>query len=83
MPSKIKKGGRIRWKGRIQKQGEIKQRLFDTKADALAWETEQRREDWSKTDTAYSLGEWAQDYMGFARKYSTKTYGEKRWGCPR
>lgn len=78
MPSKIKKNGRIRWKGRIQKQGEIKQKLFDTKADALSWETEQRQTDWSKTDTVYSLGEWAQDYMDYARKYSAKTYGEKK-----
>jgi len=78
MPSKIKKGGRIRWMGRIQKQGKIKQKLFDTKVDALTWETEQRQSDWSKIGTAYSIGEWAQDYMDYARKFSAKTYGEKR-----
>ena len=78
MPSKIKKNGRIRWKGRIQKDGKIKQKLFDTKADALTWETEQRQADWSKTSMTYSLGEWAQDYLDYSQKFSAKTYGEKR-----
>lgn len=78
MPSKIKKDGRIRWKARIQKQGEIRTHTCSTKAEALAWETEQRKADWSKTSTAYSLGEWSQDYMDFAQKFSTKTYGEKK-----
>nr|WP_321513363.1 site-specific integrase [uncultured Pseudodesulfovibrio sp.] len=78
MASKIKRNGRTRWKGRVQKQGEIKTKLFDTKTEALAWETKQRKADWSKTDTIYSLGEWAQDYMDYGRKYSAKTYGEKK-----
>jgi len=77
MPSKIKKNGRIRWKGRVQKDGVIRQRLFETKAEALAWEAEQRGNDWSKTDTACSLGDWSQRYLDHCRKYSLKAYQEK------
>jgi len=78
MPSKIKKSGRIRWKGRVQKQGLVRQKLFDTKAEALKWEAAERENDWSKTDTAFSLGEWAQQYLDYAQKFSEKAFSEKR-----
>ncbi len=77
MPSKIRKNGRTRWKGRVQKDGLIRQKLFETKAEALKWEAEQREADWSKTDTAFSLGEWAQQYLDYSQKFSDKAYGEK------
>ena len=78
MPSKIKKRGRIRWMARVQKDGRIKQKLCDTKSEALKWEADQRDVDWSKTDTIFSLGEWAQRYLDHAQKYSAKTFDEKR-----
>jgi integrase len=35
--------------------------------------------DWSeRTDTEYSLGEWAQEYLDYAFKFSDKTYAEKK-----
>ena len=79
MPSKITKDGRIRWKGRVQKQGRIKQKLFDTKAEALDWEAIERKADWeAETGTAYSLKEWAERYLDYATKYDRKTYNVKR-----
>ena len=79
MPSKISKDGRIRWKGRVQKLGQIKQKLFDTKADALAWEVAERKTDWeATTDTALCLKDWAEKYLDHCAKYDRKTYNEKR-----
>ncbi|MDL2267855.1 tyrosine-type recombinase/integrase [Desulfovibrio sp. OttesenSCG-928-G15] len=78
MASKITKDGRIRWKGRIQKQGKIKQKLFDTKAQALEWEATERKADWSLTDTACSLREWAEKYLDHSRKFSIGVYQRKK-----
>lgn len=78
MPSKIRKAGKIRWKGRVQKEAVIKQKLFETKAAALAWEAEQREANWSKTDTESTLGDWAQRYLDYAQKFSTKAINEKK-----
>ena len=79
MPSKIKKDGRIRWMGRVQKLGRIKQKLFDTKAEALDWEAIERKADWEETtDTVCSLKEWAEAYLDYAGKYDPKTYSAKR-----
>lgn len=78
MPSKINKNGRIRWKGRVQKKGKIRQRLFNTKKAALNWEVEEKRKDWSKTDTEFSLAEWAEEYLDYAKKFSDKAFAEKR-----
>jgi len=79
MPSKITKDGRIRWKGRVQKQGQIKQKLFDTKADALEWEAGERKADWEAgADTACSLKEWADRYLGYAEKFDKTTRNAKQ-----
>lgn len=78
MPSKITKNGRVRWKGRVQKSKELKQKLFNTKIEALEWEAEQRKEDWTKTDTVSSLGDWAQKYLDYSTKFSDKAYAEKK-----
>ena len=79
MPSKITKDGRIRWKGRVQKLGQIKQKLFDSKNEALQWEVEERKKDWeAATDTALCLKDWAEKYLDHCAKYDRKTYNEKR-----
>ncbi len=77
MPSKVTKRGRMRWMARIQKDGLIRQKIFETKAEALKWETGLRDADWSKTDTEFSVGEWAQRYLDYSGKFSRKAYGEK------
>ena len=78
MASKIKKNGRIRWVGRVQKQGVIRQKLLDSKTEALAWEAEQRKADWSRTDTDCSLIEWANKYLDYSKRFRTRTYIRKR-----
>ncbi len=79
MAYKVEKNGRIQWRGRIRKDGKMKQRHFDSKKEALDWEAEERKRDWSeKTDTVFSMGEWAQQYLDFATKNSKKTYSEKK-----
>ena len=70
MTSKITKDRPIRWKGRIQKLGQMRQKLFDTRAAALGWE--------ATTDTVCSLKSWAERYLGHAAKYDRKTFNEKR-----
>ena len=79
MASKIMKDGRVRWKGRVQKLGQIRQKLFDTRAAALEWEAEERKASWeATTDTACSLKNWAEKYLDHAAKYDRKTFNEKR-----
>ena len=79
MPSKVNKNGRIRWQGRVQQNGLIRQKLFDTKNEALQWEVEERKKDWeATTDTACSLKDWAEKYLDHCAKYDRKTYNEKR-----
>lgn len=77
MPSKIRKRGKTRWLGRVQKDGKILQKLWDTKKQALSWETAMRKADWSKTNMASSLGEWALAYLNYSTKFSDKAYQEK------
>lgn len=78
MPSKITKRGRVRWMARVQKDGVIRQRLFETKAEAQKWEVEERDADWSKTDTeSLTLLDWVNAYLDHSRKYSAKAYREK------
>lgn len=78
MPSKIKKRDQIRWLGRVQKDGQIRQKICRTKQEALAWEAEQRKTEWETTDTTSSLGQWAQNYLDYAEKFAGKTYGQKK-----
>lgn len=81
MPSKVNKHGKTRWLGCVKKEGMRKQKLFDTRAEALDWEAAMRREI-EKTPAAtptVSLAEWATSYLDYARtKFSDKTYCEKR-----
>jgi integrase len=79
MPSKIHKRGRTRWMGRVQKDGQIKQKLFETKSQALAWEAEQRDADWTTPTGSCALLEWASKYLDHVRvRHAEKTYQEKR-----
>ncbi len=77
MPSKIVKNGRSRWKARVQKQGVIRQKLFDTKHEALAWEAAQRKADWTQESSSGTLRAWAQAYLAYAAKFDRKTRNEK------
>jgi len=65
----------------VQKGGRIKTRLCRTRAEALAWEAEQREtEDWEQTPIdSLTLHELASRYLDHAQlRFSYKTYLEKR-----
>jgi len=79
MATKVNKNGKIRWFARVQKGGSIRTKLCKTRAEALAWEAEQRAADWSKTDMdSLTLHEWANNYLDHAGlRFASKTYLEK------
>ena len=67
--------------GQTRRNGQKKEKVFNTRKEALAWEAEMRRksdEDWfGKTDTI-CLGDWAKQYLDYAKaRFSFKTYQEK------
>ena len=78
MPSKIQKNGRARWKARVQKHSIIRQKLFDTKHEALAWEVEQRKTEWAPDFASNTVRSWAHAYLEYAAKFNRKTRNEKK-----
>lgn len=79
MAIQITKNGKKVWRGRVTKGGETKSRHFPTKKEAVAWEVQERKADWSKTDTEYLLIDFAQDYLDYSKSiHDYKTYDEKR-----
>lgn len=82
MPSKITKRGKVRWLACVKKNGSRQQALFDTKAEALDWESKTRKEldrEAGQTGTGFSLLEWSDDYLDFSKqRHGKRTYNEKR-----
>jgi len=79
-----------KWMGQIRREGERIRKLFETKAEALAWEADMRRGEIcasspaagriQETQTAtISLIEWSNRYLDFALRYRPKVYSEKRF----
>lgn len=67
-----------KWVGQVRKESQRRQKLFQSMKGALDWEAEMRNADW-KTRTEYSLGQWANEYLSYAKtKFRDKTYREKR-----
>ncbi len=78
MPSKVKKRGKIRWMGRVQKDGQIRQKICGTKSEALAWEAEQRDVNWTTRTDSLTLIDWANRYLDYAKaRFVQKTIHEK------
>ena len=82
---------RGRWMAQIKKNNKKIRKRFPTKAEAIAWEVEQRKGDPQQRPQSVSqekilpqtptisLIEWATKYLDFAEiKFTNKTYGEKR-----
>jgi len=73
----------LKWVGQVRAKGRRIERIFWTKAEAKDWEQRQKRipaEDWKKTTgTAFSLGDWFQEYLDFSgSRHTPKTYEEKK-----
>lgn len=86
MASKVMKNGRARWKARVQRDGAIRQKLFDTKAEALDWESAMRKSPtWEVQEPVMATATvtvlmWVNNYLDAVkdRAMSDKTYGEKK-----
>ncbi|MCF8074034.1 MAG: site-specific integrase [Desulfarculaceae bacterium] len=80
MATKVTKNGKTRWFARVQKGGNIRTKLCKTRAEALAWEAEQKAADWSKTDMdSLTVHDWATKYLDHAKqRFTGNTYVEKR-----
>ncbi len=80
MPTKIEKNGRIRWLACVKKNGIRKQKLCQTRSEALEWEVTARKalQESKPLTLTVSLGDWATMYLNFAKtKFSPTTYKEK------
>jgi integrase len=72
-----------KWRAQVRRSGVKKTQLCDTRAEAVKWEVDQKgiplNEFLNGTPTVFSLAEWAEEYLTFAReKFSKKSYDEKR-----
>ena len=71
-----------KWVGEVMRAGLRKSKKFLSKNEAQHWESEQKHVslgDWLRPiPTEYSIAEWSGDYLDYAKKFSRKTYSEKR-----
>ena len=71
-----------KWVAQVRKEGKRKEKVFTTKKEALAWESETRRKPadaWNERTDTVSLGDWAQAYMDHVESmFVFKTFDEKR-----
>ena len=71
-----------KWIGCVKRRGVRREKIFRIRHDALAWEAKQRAIPFAnfagRTDTEYLMGQWANDYLDYARKFTIKTYKEKK-----
>ena len=69
------------WVAQVRKDGKRKERVFQTKKEALAWESGIKRksvEDWNEKTNTVCLGDWIQKYLDYAKsRFAQKTYKEK------
>ena len=70
-----------KWIGQVRKNGYRRERKFQTKKDALAWESEMRRkpaERWEEKTRTTCLVDWANAYLAVSKtRFTPKTYKEK------
>lgn len=79
MPSKVLKRGKPKWLASTTIDGKRRQKLFCTKAEALAWEAEQRKGGGFQTSTdSLTLLEWMNDYLDYSQRFSERTRWEKK-----
>jgi len=82
MPYKRKKKNKVEWVADVMRQGKRYYKIFDTKAQALAWESEVRRapeEELKTPSESLRLIEWATKYLEYSKiKFTAKTFDEKK-----
>lgn len=88
MPSKKNRRGKTRWYGRVQRDGQRIEKVFDTRIEALNWEAQMRQAPESNPEPeptpveteipTVSLLEWATEYLEFSEKFNAKVFSEKK-----
>lgn len=82
MPYKRKKNGKVRWHGAVMISGKRKEKVFETKVEALNWEAEMRTAPPVVEEpeiVTVSLVDWLNDYLDYVEpRVSAKTYSEKK-----
>ena len=76
------KKGKNKYIAQVRRNGQRRERVFQTLKEAKAWEAKMRKlseEEWSGKTNTVSLADWSQAYLDHAQSmFSTKTYKEKR-----
>ncbi len=70
-----------KWKAQVRKNGKRKEQTFNTKKEALAWESKLRQseEEWEEKTGTVCLIDWAEAYLDNCQeRFVTGTYKEKR-----
>ncbi|MEJ2726433.1 MAG: tyrosine-type recombinase/integrase [Deltaproteobacteria bacterium] len=70
-----------KWIAQARKGVMRKQKTFVTKKEAMGWEVAQKKlppEEWNGKIPMVCLLDWATAYLNYARKFTEKTYKEKR-----
>lgn len=86
MPYKIILRGRERWQGAVMVGGVRRQRLFDSRHEALAWEASERAKlRTAKTPTGYlTIREWLNRYLEYCElEFRPRTFKQKRTAIKR
>jgi integrase len=80
MPCKVTKKGIAKWLASVMRDGQRRQKLFDTKAEALEWEVEQRKKLGNSTTHMDSLTllDWGNQYLDFSQRFCSRTMWEKQ-----
>jgi integrase len=73
-----------KWRGKVTRNGRTKTQLFETRAEAVKWEVDQKSlpssEFLNGTPTVFSLAEWCDQYLDLSKEKNSKSnYGEKRY----
>lgn len=66
-----------KWEAQVRKGQEKRRKLFDRKKDALEWESEERRRDWSQPTSSVSLAAWSVAYLTYAKRFQKSVQDEK------
>ncbi len=79
MPYKVEKPGRSpRWVASVMKEGKRLQKMFDSKKQALDWESEQRRLPSFTIPTASLTNlEWSNQYLDYSQRFKKIVVWEK------
>ena len=82
MPYKRKRRKRVEWVGEVMRQGKRFYKVFETKSEALGWESETRKKPVQELMTpidCLKLIDWANKYLEYSEtRFTGKTFQEKK-----